>query len=174
MDKANALSLNLFFIGFMGVGKSTVTELLCSRLGAELVEMDSRIEEDQGRTITQIFAQEGESYFRSLETEFLRELQKSTGYVVSCGGGIVVRPENIEIMKENGRIIWLTALPETIYERVKNSSSRPILNNNMNVAYITSLMEKRHALYERAADMVIATDKKTSDEICDEIIRLLV
>lgn len=81
-----------------------------------------------------------------------------------------MREENADHMKKNGRVVLLTAEPETIYERVKSSKERPILNNHMNVEYINSLMEKRQARYEAAADITIATDQKTTDQICDEII----
>ena len=81
-----------------------------------------------------------------------------------------MRPENTDHMKKNGRIVLLTAKPETIYERVKNSTDRPILNGHMNVEYIAELMEKRRALYEAAADITIQTDGKTREQICEEII----
>ena len=90
--------------------------------------------------------------------------------VVSCGGGVVVRPENIDYMKKNGRVFYLKTSPETVYNRVKDSTNRPILNGNMNVEYIAGLMEKRRALYEGAADITITTDGKSVDEITDEII----
>ena len=90
--------------------------------------------------------------------------------IVSCGGGAVLRDENIEIMRGQGKIILLTATPQTIYERVKDNHDRPVLNGNMNVEYISELMEKRKVRYEMAADIVIATDGKTVDEICNEIL----
>lgn len=90
--------------------------------------------------------------------------------VVSCGGGLVLREENVRLMKKMGTIVLLTASPQTIYERVKNSTKRPILNGNMNLAYITELMEKRRSYYEQAADTVISTDDKTAEAICGEIL----
>ena len=83
---------------------------------------------------------------------------------------MVVRPQNTQNMKEIGRIVFLKATPETIYERVKNSTDRPILNGHMNVEYIAELMEKRRALYEATADITIQTDGKTREQICEEII----
>ena len=90
--------------------------------------------------------------------------------MVSCGGGAVLRDENAKLMKENGMIVLLTATPETIYERVKNSTDRPILNGNMNVEYISSLMDKRKDRYLAVADYAVATDGKSVKEICAEII----
>ena len=96
---------------------------------------------------------------------------ESTGYVVSCGGGSVLRDENAALMKENGCIVFLRATPETIYERVKDSTNRPILNGNMNVEYIRELMEKRRPRYEAVADICVDTDGKDVDAISEEILK---
>jgi len=164
---------NIFLIGFMGTGKSTIAAALKDRLGMDQIETDAEIVRRQGMSISDIFAKYGEDYFRDLETNTLIELQERRPTVVSCGGGIIVREENTEHMKKNGRIVLLTATPETVYARVKDDHSRPILNNNMNVPYISSLMEKRRPRYEAAADVTIATDGKTVTQICDEIISKL-
>lgn len=161
---------NIYLIGFMGAGKSTVAKELVKCLDARLVEMDQRIEEEQGMAITEIFEKHGEPYFRDLETELLRTLAQEEKLVISCGGGSVLRDENAAIMKERGCIVLLSATPETIYERVKNSTNRPILNGNMNVEYIRGLMEKRRGRYESVADVRIETDGKTIGEICEEIL----
>lgn len=161
---------NIFLIGFMGAGKSTIAGALGKQLDMERIEMDEMIVENQGMPITEIFAKYGEPYFRDLETNTVIELQKRSRTIVSCGGGAVMREENARHMKENGRIVLLTATPETIYERVKDSTDRPILNNNMNVEYIRELMEKRRARYESVADIIIATDGKTAAQICQDII----
>lgn len=172
-EEKKTLDCNIFLIGFMGAGKSTIAGGLKSKLGWERVEMDEMIVQKQGMAITEIFAKYGEAYFRDLESSTLIELQKRSQTIVSCGGGVVVREENIGHMKKSGRIVLLTASPETIYERVKNSTERPILNNNMNVEFISQLMEKRRELYKNAADITIATDGKNVDQICDEIISRL-
>ena len=154
----------------MGSGKSTIGRFLQKELNMELVEMDARIVEEQGMSINDIFAEKGEDYFRDLESRLVLDLNNEGNTIVSCGGGVVIRPENVENMKKNGKIVFLSATPDTIYERVKNSTERPILNGHMNVEYIAGLMEKRRALYENAADIRIETDGKTRDEICKEII----
>lgn len=164
------MSNNIFLIGFMGSGKSTIGRFLQKELNMELVEMDARIVEEQGMSINDIFAEKGEDYFRDLESRLVLDLNSEGNTIVSCGGGVVIRPENVENMKKNGKIVFLSATPDTIYERVKNSTERPILNGHMNVEYIAELMEKRRALYENAADIRIETDGKTKDEICKEII----
>ena len=161
---------NIFLIGFMGVGKSTIAKLLAKELQAELVEMDETIEAEAGMSINEIFEKFGEQHFRDLETALIERVSKKGGVVVSCGGGAVLRPENVEMMKQSGKIIFLSATPETIYERVKNSTNRPLLNGNMNVEYIKGLMERRREAYENAADVIISTDGKWKSQIVEEIL----
>ncbi len=165
---------NIFLIGFMGAGKSTIALELKRKLEMERVEMDQMIVEKQGMSISEIFDEFGEPYFRNLESNTLIEMQKRKQTIISCGGGVVMRPENADYMKANGRIVLLTAKPETIYERVKDSDERPILNNNMNVDFIGGLMDKRREKYEAAADIVVSTDGKDVVTICEEIISKLI
>ncbi|MCI7087956.1 MAG: shikimate kinase [Lachnobacterium sp.] len=167
---SKGINCNIFLIGFMGAGKSTIARSLQRELGFPLVEMDERIVQEQGMSINDIFAQYGEAHFREIESQLVVDLGKQEPSIVSCGGGVVVRPENTQNMKKSGRIVLLKASPETIFERVKNSTDRPILNGHMNVEYIAELMEKRRALYEEAADITIQTDGKTREQICEEII----
>ena len=162
---------NIFLIGFMGSGKSTIACELKKQLGMELVEMDARIVKEQGMRINDIFAQYGEDHFRDIESRLILTIGDEGNTIVSCGGGVIVRPQNTEYMKKSGKVVYLKATPETIYERVKHSTDRPILNGNMNVEYIAELMEKRRPLYEGAADITIVTDGKGRDEICKEIIQ---
>lgn len=164
---------NIYLIGFMGCGKSTIARILSEKLGVPQVEMDEQIVREQGMPITEIFEKYGEEHFRDIETDLVRRLQAQTGVVVSCGGGAVLREENRKMMKESGAIVWLTAQPETILERVKHSVDRPVLNGHMNVEYITELMAKRHDCYEAAADFHVSTDGKSREEICEEIMELV-
>ena len=162
---------HIFLIGFMGSGKSTVAKYLSSAYQMKQIEMDEQIEKDEGRSISSIFEKEGEEYFRTLETELLKSLDPRETFVVSCGGGAAVKEENVREMKEKGRIILLSAQPETVYVRVKNSHNRPLLEGNMNVSYIKELMGKRQKLYERAADFQVKTDGRTAKDIGEEIIK---
>ena len=139
-----------------------------------MADMDELIEEKQGMKITEIFSEYGEIYFRNLESNCLIELQKVKQCIISCGGGVVLRPDNADHMKKNGRIVLLTAEPQTILDRVKDSDSRPILNNNMNVEFIDNLLGQRREKYLSVADVIVETDHKSTDEICDEIIAKLI
>ncbi|MBP1743533.1 MAG: Shikimate kinase [Firmicutes bacterium] len=161
---------NIFLVGFMGAGKTTVSKCLGSMLGLERVEIDELIARKEGMSINSIFEEYGEEYFRNCESSTLAELQKRNQLVVSCGGGIVLREGNIASMKKNGRVVLLTATPETTLERVRDSDERPILRNNMNVEFIAGLMEKRREKYLKAADIIVETDGKTVHEVCEEII----
>lgn len=164
---------NLFFIGFMGAGKSTIAKEVAARRKALLIEMDEELVERAGMPVTEIFEKQGEEGFRDMEGALIKEIQEMENCVVSCGGGAVLREENVAAMKKNGRIIFLEATPETIYERVKDSSDRPILNGNMTPEFICSLMEKRSSYYKKAADDIISTDGRSIEEICGEIYKIL-
>lgn len=156
-------------IGFMGAGKTTVSRELSKMTGRKELDMDAYIVEKEGMAITDIFAQFGEEYFRTKETASLIEIMKMDDLIVSCGGGVVVKDENVSYMKDGGVIVLLTATPQTILERVKESTDRPILNGNMDVEFIEQLMNKRKDRYLSVADVIVETDNKAVKEICAEI-----
>ncbi|MDO5782329.1 MAG: shikimate kinase [Eubacteriales bacterium] len=173
IQSRNLFNYNIFLIGFMGAGKSTISDYLKNALAMDVVEMDQCIVERQGMSISDIFETYGEEYFRELETNLLIEMQSQSNVVVSCGGGVPMRERNVVEMKKNGRVVLLTAKPETILERVKDNHDRPLLENNKTVPFIADLMEKRRTKYEAAADIVIQTDGKSELEICEELIHRL-
>lgn len=171
--KEKRFDYNIVLIGFMGAGKSAVSERLSTVYAMKNVEMDQVIAEREGMSIPNIFAAHGEEYFRDLETELLAEMQSHKNTVISCGGGAVLRERNIREMKRNGRVVLLTASPETVYERVKDSDDRPVLSGRKNVKGIKELMEQRRGRYEAAADIVINTDNKTVMQVCEELVHRL-
>lgn len=116
---------------------------------------------------------QGEKNISNLETSLLIEMQERTNVVISCGGGVPLREQNVVEMKKNGRVVLLTASPETILERVKNSHERPLLENNKNTEFIAGLMEERREKYKAAADIIVATDGKSELEICEELVKKL-
>jgi len=160
---------NLVLIGFMGAGKSTVSDYFHTHYNMDVIEMDRIIAQREGMSITDIFNRYGEEYFRDLETALLIEMQSRRNVVLSCGGGVPLRERNVVEMKKIGRVILLTADPETILERLKEDHSRPLLENNKNVNFVQGLMDSRRAKYEAAADIIIHTDGKTVEEIGSEI-----
>ncbi len=166
---------NIILEGFMGSGKSTVSEILSDRLGLELMDTDATIEDTEGRSISSIFREDGEEAFRDMETELLAMIAGDhlRDMVISLGGGMPVREENRKLLKESGKVVYLKATPETIYERVKGDTTRPLLQSEDPLLRIKELLEGRSDIYDEAADLVIDTDNKTPDEICDEIIREL-
>ena len=157
----------------MGAGKTSISEYLKTLFAMDIIEMDQIIAEREGMSIPDIFEVHGEQYFRDLETNLLIEMQERKNVVISCGGGTPLRECNVVEMKKNGRVVLLTASPETIFDRVKDSHDRPVIENNKNVPFIADLMEKRRAKYEAAADIVINTDGKSIIEVCEELVQKL-
>ena len=169
MDEQN--KKHLYLIGFMGTGKTTVSRILKKKLGWPEVDADEKIAAEAGLPVSEIFERYGEPYFRDLESEMIEKIAGMKPAVVSCGGGAVLRACNVEAMKKSGTVVLLTASAETVYERVRNSRSRPILNGHMDVGYIHQMMEKRQSAYEEAAEVIVSTDGKKPGEVADEIIR---
>lgn len=161
---------NFVLTGFMGAGKTTISNALKHIFAIDVIEMDQIIAEREGMSISEIFETYGEQYFRDAETNLLIELQSRKNIVLSCGGGTPLREVNVSEMKKIGKVILLTAKPETIFERVKDCHDRPVLENNKNIPFIAELMEQRRPKYEAAADIIIPTDGKNEYEICEEII----
>lgn len=161
---------NIVLIGFMGAGKSTIASMMQEAFSMEVIEMDQVIVDQQGMSIPEIFEKYGEEYFRDLETKLLIEMQDHRNVIISCGGGVALRERNVKEMKKNGRVVFLTASPETILERVKDDEDRPLLQGHKNVEDISEMMEKRRLKYEAAADIVIRTDGKSAYDICREIV----
>ena len=161
----------VFLIGFMGTGKTTISTSLGAYLSCEVKDTDQMIVDMEKRSIAKIFETNGEEYFRDLETRCLQELDSSALSIISCGGGIVLRNQNVDIMREKGINVLLTAEPVTILNRIKNDKNRPLLQGRMKEEYITELLERRKKFYENAADISISTDDKTTDEIICEIVK---
>lgn len=169
-DKIYAGKKHIALIGFMGVGKSSVSRELHRVTGWPEIDTDQKIVETEGCPIPQIFSEKGEPYFRQLETDLIDELGTLSPGIISCGGGMALRDINVKKLHALADVVLLTATPETIYDRVKDSRNRPLLNGNMNVPYIRELMEKRRPFYETAANVVVSTDGKSVSEIAKEIL----
>lgn len=165
---------NIILIGYMGSGKSTVAWELHRRNHMEIVDTDSGIVQEQGKTINEIFAEDGEAAFRDLETDFLKRLaEKKSSCILSTGGGMPVRKENRALLKKLGTVFFLRAETDTILERVKHDTARPLLRDNDRRTKIETMLKDRTPLYEEAADHIIVTDNKTVEEIAGEILLLI-
>ena len=155
----------------MGCGKSTIGRKIAEMLSVSFFDTDQWIEEKEGITISEIFAAKGEAYFRDLETECLKELLKKEHLpmVVSVGGGLPVREENQKFLKQLGKVIYLKATPDTIYERLKGDTTRPLLQTENPLQRIKDMISFREEKYQAAAYKVISVDGKAVMEIMEEI-----
>lgn len=159
-------------IGFMGSGKSSVGRILIEKLGGRLVDTDARIVEKAGTSINDIFEKHGEAYFRNLESEVLKETLESDATVICTGGGIVLRDENRKMLNELSKVVYLKASAKTVYDRVYNDESRPLLKGKKSVEEIQSMMDSRQELYDDCAMYTVVTDNKSVDKIVAEILEL--
>jgi shikimate kinase len=148
---------NIALVGFMGVGKSTVGQVLASLLGFEFIDTDRVIETRTGRRIADIFAEEGEAAFRALEARMVAELETRSGLVISTGGGLIVNPENLASLRGHALIVCLWASPAVIFERVRHQSHRPLLQTPDPQARIAELLEVRRPAYQEA-DILVGVD----------------
>lgn len=163
---------NIVLIGFMGTGKSTVGKILAKRMNRTWIDIDQRIEEQQKRKISEIFEKDGEAAFRAMEKAMVREVAIGRSLVITTGGGAVVDEENLRHLKNSGLLIALTAAPETIYQRVKKTTHRPMLKSGDLMTEIKTLLGKRAPFYAKA-DMTFTTDKKTATQVAIEILGVL-
>jgi shikimate kinase len=155
----------------MGSGKTTVGELLSEKTGMPLLDMDTLIEERAGKTINDIFAKEGEAHFRSLERELVKELAAREGQIISTGGGIVLNPDNITDFEKTGLVVCLLADAETVLDRVRHDTSRPLLAGDK-AARIVELLESRRALYESITHRIDTSGRPSPEPTACEIIDL--
>ncbi len=161
---------NISLIGPMGSGKSTIGALLASKIDLDFIDLDEQIELKTGQKISEIFEQKGEDFFRTKESEVLQEFSNKSGQVISTGGGAVQNEQNLKTLKESSTTIYLKTSPEVLFERIKEDTSRPLLQTEKPFETICELLEKRAANYEKA-DIIVVTDGKTTEEIVEEIIK---
>ena len=162
---------NIILVGFMGSGKTTVGRLLAKETGMPLLDMDSMIEERQGKTINEIFAEEGESYFRGLERKLVKELSSTEGHIISTGGGIVLNADNISDFEKSGLVVCLLVDAETVLDRVRHDSTRPLLAGDKEQKII-ELLEGRQPLYTSIQHGIDTSGRPSPEPTAQEIIEL--
>jgi shikimate kinase len=165
---------SFILIGYRGTGKTTVASKLADRLGIPVFDSDMEIERRTGKSIAEIFAQEGESAFRDVEESVIAQiLSQSVPLVLATGGGAILRDNTRNRLRQSGRVIWLTATPETILHRISNDTrsqaTRPNLTSLPMQEEILTVLEHRKPLYATTAHERIATDSQTADEIVEAI-----
>ncbi|MEO6992772.1 MAG: shikimate kinase [Lacunisphaera sp.] len=162
---------NLYLVGFMGTGKSTVGRQLAKQMNFQFVDSDQEIERVQGKPVSAIFAEQGEAAFRTMEREFVERGHPAHGCVVACGGGLVVPPGMLELLRHRGVVICLHAPIETIIERIMHTTHRPLLQADDPAQRLRDLYAQREALYRRTGTMVL-TDRRPLREIAAHVLRV--
>jgi shikimate kinase len=160
---------NIALIGFMGTGKSSVGQMIAAHLHFTFLDTDHVIEMRSGKSITQLFSQEGEPAFRDWERRIVQELSQRKKTVISTGGGLPANQENLTSLKSHALIVCLWASPEKIWERVRSQSHRPLLNDPDPLAKIRSLLAAREPFY-RQADVLVNTEMRSVREVAQQVI----
>lgn len=163
---------HLVFVGMMGVGKSTVARVVADRLDRRLVDSDTVIERREGRTVRDIFAEDGEAAFRALETEVLLEaLASAEPLVIAAAGGVVLSERNRAALKDSGaKVVWLCADPATLVERVRGGGHRPLLDEDP-AGTLQRMFREREALYRDVADAIVLVDNRSVSEVVEAVLR---
>ncbi len=161
---------NIVLIGFMGSGKSTVSYRLSKRLEWNMFDTDRLVEERAGLGIPDIFASLGEQAFRDLETEVLQSLKGTESSIIATGGGVILREENRELLRELGFTVWLTASPEILFERVSRTDHRPLLRTSDPQKALRELFASRERLYMQTADCVVDSSNLNHQAVVDIVL----
>tara|TARA_B100001248_G_scaffold261264_1_gene251875 strand:+ start:426 stop:929 length:504 start_codon:yes stop_codon:yes gene_type:complete len=165
--------MNIFIVGPMGSGKSTVGKIISDELFLNFFDTDDEIEAKTGASIDWIFDLEGENGFRKRESEMLDELVKKNSIVLSTGGGIILSKSNRELLSSRGTVFYLSTPISVQSDRTSKDKDRPLLKNGDPVKILTKLHEERKDLYETVSDHIIETENKTSQEVASEIIKIV-
>ncbi|MCJ7665208.1 MAG: shikimate kinase, partial [Actinobacteria bacterium] len=144
---------NISLIGFMGSGKTTTGEILAEKLGYIFMDLDRIIELDESKTIYEIFKSCGEDYFRDIESKVIKKIYLNNRCVFACGGGVILRGENMRIIGKNSRVIYLEISPREAVNRLTGASDRPLLQSKNNFENIAELMKSRSSLYKKYSDI---------------------
>ena len=164
--------VNLYLIGMMGAGKTTVGQLLAKHLGYGFLDTDSVITQSAGRSINQLFAEEGEAAFRQLESDVLAQVCAYTRLTIATGGGIILRTENWSYL-HHGLVVWLDVPVELLYTRLAEDTTRPLLQDADPQGKLRSLLEQRTSLYSQADLKITVREEQTPEDIANRVIEAI-
>ncbi|SLM47674.1 Shikimate kinase [Nitrospira japonica] len=163
--------MNIVLIGYRGVGKSSVGKILASQLKRELISTDAEVIRRAGQTIPAIVEQHGWEYFRERESDVCRDLSVRDNLIIDTGGGAILRPHNVDALKANGKLFWLTASVESIAARIGGDTQRPSLTGTKSfVEEIEEVLRERTPKYRAAADCIVTTDGQLIEQVVEQII----
>lgn len=167
------MSSNIVLIGFMGCGKSSIGRRLAGRLGHNFLDSDDMITARAGKSISEIFAEEGEERFREREAGELRDLLDSPKIVLATGGGAILRPENRDLLRRIGTVVWLHSDPDTLFERASRSRRRPLLQVENPRTTFNALLEERLPVYQQACTLKVDASGLSHEQTVEKIIRAI-
>ena len=155
--------MNIILCGFMGSGKTTVANILSRLINKKVTDIDKYIEKNENRTISEIFLSDGEVYFRTLETKAVSEISQMDNLIIATGGGIILNSQNTEMLKQNGKIVFIDVTVETILNHLRLDTIRPLLQSEDKEKAVTELLNSRLPFYKASADIIIDGNGKVTD-----------
>jgi len=164
---------NIYLIGMMGSGKSVTGKELSALIRYDFVDLDDLIQAKAGRTISEIFATDGEPFFRDEEAVILRQTSQAERRVVATGGGIILQSQNTECMRQTGKIVYLETTPETLWSRIRGKKDRPLLKSDSPKENLMRVFAARAILYKKACDFSVSTDSQSADAVARAILKML-
>ena len=164
---------NVYLIGMMGSGKTVTGKVLADLLDYSFVDLDAEIQKKEGRSIAEIFERPGEPYFRDVESSVLEHFSKQSAQVIATGGGVVLREENVRRMKKTGKVVLLKASAESLWQRVRYSKDRPLLDKPDPFGALRQILKDRGIFYENACHFSVLTDGKIAEDVASEIREML-
>lgn len=163
--------MNIVLIGMRGSGKTTVAKMLSKKLKKPYIEMDDLVMQKAGMTTADIVKNHGWEYFRDIESKVVQEIAKQDDTIISCGGGVVTRAENIKALKKNGRLFWLKVSVDTLLKRIGNDQNRPSLTGKLPKEDMEETLKVRYDLYKKAADMIIDAENLDVIQVTKKIMQ---
>ena len=171
LDSRKQSDANIYLVGLMGSGKTTIGRILAKRLGLSFMDTDREVEERTGVSIPTIFEIEGEDGFRKRESQVVEDCSRMSNLIVATGGGVVMRPENRENLARSGLVVYLNVPPHILYERTRADKNRPLLKVDDPLTKLKQLFAQRDPLYRQVADLVIDGGRITAQGVMLQLLK---